>query len=95
MSMTLAPEMGYCHSSVDSSAPSTLPAQVRVPSFYQFIFELCHVEKTKINKNVPGFALLKKKPFITTQTRMKADNEQIEEERERWKEIEIRIKPWL
>ena len=53
------------------------------------------MEKTKINKNVPGFALLKKKPFITTQTRMKADNEQIEEERERWKEIEIRIKPWL
>ena len=58
------------------------------------------MEKTKINKNVPGFALLKKKPFINavlipTQTIMKANNEQIEEERERWKEIEIRIKPWL
>ena len=49
---------------------------------------------------MPRFALLKKKPFINavpipTQTIMKANNEQIEEERERWKEIEIRIKPWL
>ena len=27
--------------------------------FYQFIFDLCHVEKTKINKKRPGLAFLK------------------------------------
>ena len=42
---------GWHHSSVDSSTPSIL--RPRVQCFYQFIFHLCHVEKTKVNKKMP------------------------------------------
>ena len=51
-------KLGCRHSSVDSSAPSILPprfeSQAHHLRFYQFIFELCHVEKTKINKKRQG-----------------------------------------
>ena len=52
--------VGFRHSSVNSSEPSILPPWVPVPSpkhtirFDQFIFEVCHVEKTKINKKRQG-----------------------------------------
>ena len=45
---------GCCHSTVDSSAPSIchpgFESQAHHLCFLQFILELCHVEKTKINK---------------------------------------------
>ena len=44
------------HSTVDWSAPSILPPQVQIPTLFQYIFELCHVENTKINKKRPGLA---------------------------------------
>ena len=51
---------GCCHSSVDYSAPSMLTPQVRVPStpsmLLSIYIDLCHVEKTKINKQRPGVA---------------------------------------
>ena len=51
---------GCRHNSVDSSVPSILPpgfkTQAHHQSFYQF--ELCHVEKTKINKKRPVLAHL-------------------------------------
>ena len=50
--------------SVDSPVPSILPpgfeSQAHHLCFYQFIFELCHVEKTKINKKRSGLAHSKK-----------------------------------
>ena len=47
----------------DSSTLSILLPRVPVPStpFSQFMFELCHVEKTKINKKETGIG-----PFLTT-----------------------------
>ena len=55
--------VGCRHSSVDSSAPSILPprfeSQAHHLSFYQFKL-ICHVEKTKINKQRPGLAIFKK-----------------------------------
>ena len=45
---------GGRHSSVDSSTPTILPPRVRVPSTPSMLLsiyvDLCHVEKTKINK---------------------------------------------
>ena len=62
--------LGCRHSSVDSSVPSILPplppgfkSQANHLRFYQFIFELCNVEKTKINKDRPGSAHFKKNSF--------------------------------
>ena len=55
--------MGCRHSSVDSSAPSILPprfeSQAHHLCFHQFKL-ICHVEKTKINKQRPGLAIFKK-----------------------------------
>ena len=55
------------HSSVDSSAPTILPAWVRVPStpstLYHCKSNLCYIflgKRTKINKNEAGFS-----PFLT------------------------------
>ena len=52
-----------CHSSVDSSVPSILPPWVWVPSSPSMILtiyiDLCHVDKTKINKKRPGLAHFK------------------------------------
>ena len=50
-----------CHdSSVDSSAPSILTPQVRVPStpstLLPIYIDFYHVEKTNINKKWPGLA---------------------------------------
>ena len=54
--------MACRHSSVDSSVPSILPPRVPVrctPStFYQFIFELCHVEKDKSKQKRLGLVQL-------------------------------------
>ena len=54
---------GRRHCSVDSSAPSILTPRVQNKAyhlrFYQIIFELRHVEKTKISKKRPGPAHLK------------------------------------
>ena len=51
-------KLGCCNSSVDPSPPSTccpgFESQAHHLGFYQFIFEFCHVEKTKINKKRPG-----------------------------------------
>ena len=56
--------MGCRHSSGDKSVPPILPpgfeSQTHHLHFYQFIFEYCHVEKTKINKKRPGFGHFKK-----------------------------------
>ena len=45
---------------MDSSAPSILPPQVRAPStpstLLSIYIDLCHVEKTKINKKRPGLS---------------------------------------
>ena len=53
-------KLGCRHSSVDSSAPSILPprfeSQAHHLRFYQIIFELYHVEKTKISKNRLGYS---------------------------------------
>ena len=60
--------VGYLHNSVDSSLPSILLPRVRVPrtfsTLYQFIFELCHVEKTKINEKGTGMDPFKKTFFV-------------------------------
>ena len=49
------------HSSVDLSAPSTLPPRIRVPSsppmLLSIYIDLCHVEKTKIKQKEGGLAL--------------------------------------
>ena len=58
--------MGCRHSWVDSSAPSILPPWVQVPRkhthlrFYQYLFGLSHVEKTKIKKRPEIAHFLKK-----------------------------------
>ena len=45
---------GYCHCSVHLSVPSILPpgfkSQAHRPCFFQFIVELCHLEKTIFKK---------------------------------------------
>ena len=49
---------------MDSSAPSILPPRVRVPStpsmLLSIYIDLCHVEKTKINKKEAGIGPFKK-----------------------------------
>ena len=54
---------GGRHSSVDSSTPTILPPRVRVPSTPSMLLsnyiDLCHVEKTKINKKEAGIDTLK------------------------------------
>ena len=58
---------GCRHSSVDSSAPTILPPQVRVPSTPSMLYHLwylcyiCHLKRTKINKKRPGLAHFFKK----------------------------------
>ena len=57
--------LGCCHSSVDSSAPTILPPQVRVPSTPSMLFHLqylcyiCNVKRTKIKQKQAGFGPLK------------------------------------
>ena len=56
------------HSSVDPSAPTILrprfESQAHHLRFYQFIFELCDVKMTKINKERPGMAHIKKEKHL-------------------------------
>ena len=46
-------QLPFCHPGFES--------QAHHQRFYQFIFDLCRVEKTKINKKSPGFAHFFKK----------------------------------
>ena len=56
--------MGCHHNSVDSSVPSILPPWVRVPNIpstlLSIYIDLCHVEKTKINKKEASIGPFKK-----------------------------------
>ena len=56
---------GCRHSTVDLTAPSILPprfeSQAHHLCFYQFIFDLCYVRKSKINKKRPGLSHFLKK----------------------------------